>query len=69
MTTKTTIYLPEELKQAVARMARVEQVSEAEIIRRAIATEVARPSPRPGIVEGEPIADRVDELLAGFGER
>ncbi len=69
MATKTTIYLPDELKQAVARMARMERVSEAEIIRRAIASEVTRPAPRSGIIEGEPIADRVDELLTGFGER
>jgi hypothetical protein len=38
-------------------------------MRQAIAGAVARPRPRFGIIEGEPIAERVEELLAGFGER
>ncbi|MBN2113303.1 MAG: ribbon-helix-helix protein, CopG family [Acidimicrobiia bacterium] len=69
MNTKTTIYLPEELKRGVEREARRLGQSEAEVIRRAIAAAVARPRPRPGIIDGEPMADRVDELLAGFGQR
>lgn len=69
MTHKTTVYLPEELKAAVEREAQRRGSSEAEVIRQAIAEAVGRPRPSPGIIGGEPIAERVDELLAGFGER
>ena len=68
---KTTIYLPDELKAAVAGEAERSGRSEAEVIRAAVAAAVApqRPTPRPALFSAEPIADRVDELLAGFGER
>jgi Ribbon-helix-helix protein, copG family len=69
MTQKTTVYLPEALKLAVEGEARRRGVSEAEVIRQAITSAVSRPRPRPGIIEGTPIAERSDELLAGFGER
>lgn len=69
---KTTLYLPDELKRAVESEARRRGVSEAEVIRASLQQALAptRPRPRGGIVNGaEPIADRVDELLAeGFGE-
>lgn len=64
---KTTIYLGEELKSAVEREARIQGVSEAQVIRNAVSKAVERPLPRPGIIQGEPMADRVDELLDGFG--
>jgi hypothetical protein len=68
---RTTIYLPDDLKAAVADEARRSGRSEAEVIRAAVSAVVTpvRPEPRPGLFSGEPIADRVDELLAGFGER
>ena len=67
---KTTVYLPAELKDAIAREARALGVAEAEVIRRALTGSLVRPAPRPGIIQGmKPIADRVDELLEGFGER
>jgi len=69
MTRKTTIYLPDGLKRAVEREAARRGQSEAEVIRSAIAAAVARPRPRGGIFSAEPIAERVDELLKGFGER
>lgn len=69
MTAKTTVYLPDELKRGVEREARRRGESEAEVIRRAIAAAVLRPQPRAGIVAVEPFADRVDELLDGFGLR
>jgi len=69
MSRKTTIYLSDSLKAAVEREARARGCSEAEVIRRAVAAAVHPPSPNPGILDGEPFADRVDELLAGFGER
>ena len=67
---KTTLYLPADLKTAVKRQARVRGLAEAEIIREAIAAAVTRPAPRAGVIESsEPIAQRVDELLEGFGSR
>jgi predicted transcriptional regulator len=69
---KTTVYLPAELKDAVKRVAALRGSSEAEVIRRAIeaAVTTSRPRPRGALYSGtEPIAARVDELLAGFGER
>jgi hypothetical protein len=67
---KTTIYLPSELKEAVARQARDRGVAEAEVIREAIAAAVSRPAPRPGLFSSDsPFAHRTDELLIGFGER
>jgi predicted transcriptional regulator len=68
-TQKTTIYLPEDLKRAVEREARRRGSSEAEVIRQAVAAAVDRPRPKAGFLDGEPIAERADELLAGFGER
>lgn len=70
VTQKTTVYLPDELKVRIEREARRRACSEATVIRDAISASLERPRPRPGIIpDGEPIADRVDELLAGFGER
>lgn len=69
MSTKTTVYLPDELKRAVEAEARRVGSSEAEVIRTAVAALVTRPRPTAGILDGEPFADRVDELLVGFGER
>lgn len=71
MMIKTTIYLPDDLKAAVERAARRRDVSEAEVIRDAVRAAVApeRPRPRGALFSAEPIADRVDELLKGFGER
>lgn len=65
----TTIYLPEDLKQAVENEARRLGQSEAEVIRRAITQSVARPRPRGGLYRGEAIAERANELLSGLGER
>jgi hypothetical protein len=68
--TKTTVYLPDELKAAVAREARRRGTSEAEVIREAIGAAVSRPVPRSGLfASDDPFAERADELLAGFGER
>lgn len=69
---KTTVYLPDDLRDAVKRAARARGVSEAEVIREALRAAVGadRPRPRGGLFRsGDPIAERVDELLAGFGER
>lgn len=69
MSVKTTIYLPDDLKDALRKEARHRGQSEAEVVRQAIRALVRRPRPRPGIVDGEPMAARSEDLLAGFGER
>jgi len=71
--TKTTIYLPEELKAKLERAAAETGRSEADIIREGILLAVARcapPQPRiPLFVSNDPdLAARADEYLAGFGE-
>lgn len=69
---KTTVYLPDDLKAALKRVAAQRGTSEADIIRSAIKNEVGRTRPRPhgGLFSGrEQVAERVDELLKGFGER
>lgn len=69
---KTTVYLPDDLKAAVKRAAKQRGLSEAEVIRNSIRMGVGgdRPRPRGALYSGrEPMAERVDELLEGFGER
>lgn len=68
---KTTVYLPDHLRAAVSAAARRRGVSEATVIRDAIAGAVtpARVAPRAGLFAGAPIARDVDEHLAGFGDR
>lgn len=68
---KTTVYLPDELKARVSEVAAARGQSEASLIRDAIeqAITMTRPRPRGGLFRsGDPIAERADELLAGFGE-
>ena len=69
MSTKTTIYLPDDLRESVKSEAKRRGCSEAQVIRDAISTAVVRPRPRAGLLDAEPIADRVEELLVGFGDR
>ncbi|HKI85140.1 MAG TPA: CopG family transcriptional regulator [Thermoanaerobaculia bacterium] len=71
---KTTLYLPEELKAALERLAEERRVSEAALVREALEEMVersARPRPQlPLLPEGlgDPsVASRVDDLLEGFG--
>jgi len=73
---KTTVYLPQDLKQSLERRAAEEGLSEAELIRRALDREVGHhspPQPRIPLVAqglGDPtVSERVDELLGSFGER
>lgn len=69
MTTKTTVYLPDDLKELITREAQRRGVAEAEVIRTTLAEGLRRPKPKGGLFAGPPIADRVDELLDGFGDR
>jgi len=71
---KTTVYLPDDLKAALERVAAAEGCSEAKLIRAAVhdkVTALSRPRPRvplwPAGFGDETIAERVDELLEGFG--
>jgi hypothetical protein len=71
---KTTVYLPRDLKEALARASRAQRKSEAELIRegiRAVTGAYSSPEPvLPLFASGdETLAERVDEELAGFGER
>lgn len=66
---KTSVYLPEDLKEALAREAARRGSSEADVIRAALRDAVVRPVPTVGLFEVEPFAERVDDLLDGFGER
>ncbi|MGI8516864.1 MAG: CopG family transcriptional regulator [Acidimicrobiia bacterium] len=69
MARKTTIYLSDDLKEAVEREARRRGFSEAEVIRAAIAAATTHPRPHPGLFESEPFAENANQLLSGFGER
>lgn len=66
---KTSVYLPDDLKRALAREAARRGASEADVIRAALRDAVVHPEPTAGLFEEEPFAERVDELLDGFGER
>jgi len=70
---KTTVYLPEDLKRAIGRVAAMRGISEAELIREALRTltsESNPPEPRlPLFKSGKPhLAESIDEALSGFGE-
>ncbi|HLN06790.1 MAG TPA: CopG family transcriptional regulator [Acidimicrobiales bacterium] len=71
---KTTVYLPEELKRDLRRMAAASGRSEADLIREAITTLTRgadQPRPRGRLFSsGEPsLGEHVEEALAGFGDR
>jgi hypothetical protein len=77
---KTTLYLPERLRQALKRAAEATGSSEAALIRSAIeraTSEIAAPRPRLPLFQSQAradLAERVDEALRGaggkaFGER
>ena len=70
---KTTVYLPDDVKRALERLAAEEGKSEAQLIRQAVASLVdgaARPRPRGGLFSSgdSTLASNVDEALKGFGE-
>lgn len=71
---KTTVYLSDSLKSQLSRAAVASGRSEADLIREGIeivASRGAGAEPRlPLFTSGDPsLAERVDEHLAGFGER
>jgi muconolactone delta-isomerase len=71
---KTTVYIPDDLKRELKRVADEQGRSEADIIREGIRLAVERrtpPLPTFGIFDcGDPnLLDRIDELMEGFGKR
>jgi Arc/MetJ-type ribon-helix-helix transcriptional regulator len=71
---KTTVYLPDDLKAELGRLATVTGRSEADLIRegiRLLSVQTAAPAPRLALFDsGIPdLAERVDDYLEGFGER
>ena len=70
---KTTVYIPEDVKLALGRVAIARGVTEAELIREALhalTSQSTPPRPRlPLFKSGKPgLAERVDKALEGFGE-
>lgn len=70
--TKTTVYLPDDLKRELGRLAVASGRSEAELIRQAIADLVAgaeRPRPRGGLFSGDDgsLSTQAESALTGFG--
>ena len=69
---RTTIYLPEDLKSSLARAAHEAGRTEADLIREGVERllQSRHAQPRlPLFTSGRPdLAEKVDELLAGFGE-
>lgn len=69
---KTTVYLPDELKGALKRLAEQRQCSEADLLREAVArlTGAAEaPAPRLPLFRaaGSSMAEDIDRALEGFG--
>jgi hypothetical protein len=72
--TKTTVYLPADLKKALKRIARQRRCSEADLFREAVArltSEAEGPAPRLPLFRatGTSIAESLDRALIGFGTR
>lgn len=70
---RTTIYLPDQLKSTLARAAQEEHRTEADLIREGIELLLRSRQPEPRVplfASGQPdLAEKAEELLAGFGER
>jgi len=66
---RTTVYIPNDLRARVKRVAEEQGRSEADVIRAALTeyTSRERPRPRAPLFSVEPIED-FDEALRGFGE-
>lgn len=67
---RTTIYLPEEMKARLEAEAARRQITEAELVRRAVDNELRRRPPRGGFLSGDAgglTARNLEEHLEGFG--
>lgn len=72
--TKTTVYLPRDLKRALGRTARQRGCSEASLLREAVAritSEADAPAPTLPLFRsnGPSIAEDIDTALEGFGQQ
>jgi hypothetical protein len=72
--TKTTVYLPRDLKRALGRTARQRGCSEAALLREAVARITAEAeTPEPVLplfrASGPSIAEDIDAALTGFGRQ
>ena len=72
--TKTTVYLPPELKLALKRVAAQRRCSEAELLREAVSRltgEAEAPVPKLPLFRssGPSVSEHVDGALEGFGVR
>ena len=67
---KTTVYLPDPLLQRVKGVARENDISEAEAIRRALEDYTARNAPRPTLplFSNVPPIENWDEAMRDFGK-
>ncbi len=70
---KVTVYLPDDDRAALGRLAMERGVSESSLVREAVAGAIRKtevPKPRlPLFHSNDPtLAERIDEELAGFGE-
>jgi len=70
---RTTVYLPDDLKGELSRAARDEGRTEADLIREGVERLLRSRQPEPQLplfTSDQPhLAENVDDLLAGFGER
>lgn len=71
---KTTVYLPEELKAALRKLAAQRNCSEADLLREAVARltgGTGAPLPRVPLFRssGASVAEEIDAALEGFGSR
>jgi hypothetical protein len=71
--TKTTVYLPDDLKKALAKLAAEQRRSEADLLREAVASLTAGsacPAPRLPLfrAKGPSIAGNIDKALDRFGQ-
>ena len=72
--TKTTVYLPDDLKRALKKLANQRRCSEAELLREAVArlaSETDAPIPKVPLFRssGPSIAEETDGALEGFGRQ
>lgn len=69
---RTTVYLPDEMKAKLEQEAARRQITEAELIRRAVDIELQRRAPRGGFLSGGPddgiYSGNLHEHMEGFGE-
>lgn len=64
-----TLSVPADVRDLLEAEARRTGRAAEEVLRRAVTRGLGRTRPNPGILDAEPIAERAEELLDGFGQR